>query len=118
MRERRQEQDSTYGNGWRRRWSSLLLWISAAFFVGMAVLATVSDNGFLEWLSLRARYAQLEQFIQHTEEQNARLAEEIHALKTNYASIERYAREELGWVKDGETVYLLPHGERNESAVR
>ena len=96
----------------RGTWSYWLLWLSGAFFVGVAVLALVSENGYLEWHALQSRRDRLEQAVHRLEEENARLAAEIHSLKTDYSSIERYAREQLGWVKDGETLYLLPETEK------
>lgn len=50
----------------------------------------------------------LKAHIRALEEDNARLAEEIGRLDDDQATVESLARIELGLVKPGETVYILP----------
>jgi cell division protein FtsB len=52
--------------------------------------------------------------------ENARLAREVHALRTDPAALERAAREELRFVRPGERVYFLTpsdHPERSDGGA-
>lgn len=44
-------------------------------------------------------------------EENRRLAEEIERLKHDRAYLEKVARDQLGHVRPGDTVYLVPPGD-------
>ena len=50
----------------------------------------------------------LQDRVRALEEQNARLAEEIRLLSDDPQTLEAIARIELGLVKPGETVFILP----------
>jgi len=47
-------------------------------------------------------------------EENRRLTEEIERLKDNEAYLEKVARDQLGHVRPGDTVYLVPSGEAKQ----
>jgi len=76
--------------------------------LGILLLAVFKDKG---WLDVRARAKQLkgiELQIRDMEAENQRLIEEIQALRTDPAAIEKIAREQLKLVKPGEVVIILP----------
>ena len=64
----------------------------------------VPDSGFPTWLRLRDEVAQAEDRIRALERQNAVLRDEVAALRTDPFAQERAVREELGWVRPGETL--------------
>ena len=76
--------------------------------VAIILLAVFKDKG---WLDVRARARQfraVESQIRDIEAENQRLTDEIQALRTDPAAIEKIAREQLKLVKPGEVVLVLP----------
>jgi len=74
--------------------------------VGYAWL--VPEGGFPTWLRLRDEVAQAEERIRALERQNTVLRDEVAALRTDPFAQERAVREELGWVRPGETLVRVP----------
>ena len=74
-----------------------------AFVLG----ALFGDRGILHLAEKKRRAHALEQDIARLETENRRLAAAIEALKTDPRAVEAIAREELGLVKPGETVFLI-----------
>ena len=78
----------------------------------------VPESGFPTWLRLRDEVAQAEERIRALERQNMVLREEVAALRTDPFAQERAVREELGWVRPGETlVRVRGAGTTSERAV-
>jgi cell division protein FtsB len=78
----------------------------------IALLALVvgsffGDRGILRMVAQRERAESLRREIELLRSENARLAFEIAALKSDPRAYERIAREELGLARPGETVFLL-----------
>ena len=88
-----------------RKKASLLF--SVIVFIALVVGALFGDGGILQLWQERAETQALELEIQRLRVKNSQLAEEIHALRSNPQAIERLAREELGLVRPGETVFLI-----------
>jgi cell division protein FtsB len=88
----------------RRRGSVLL---GFALFA-LLVHDIFGDHGFLAMRRAQKEVEQLQQEIQELNEENARLAEQVKALKTDPRIIERIARDELGLAKPGELIFKLP----------
>jgi cell division protein FtsB len=65
-------------------------------------------NGMVVYKQKRAEYQQLEKQIVGVEHDNDRYNEQIQGLKTDQTSIEKEAREQLGYAKPGEYVYVPP----------
>jgi cell division protein FtsB len=84
--------------------SGILVLLAAAFFAHVML----GENGVISYHRKRAEYLQLKQQLQHTEEDNQRLSDEIHGLKSDPKAIERVAREQLRYARPGEVIYLLP----------
>lgn len=84
--------------------------------VGYAWLAP--ESGFPTWLRLRDEVARAEDRIHALERQNTVLRDEVAALRTDPFAQERAVREELGWVRPGETLVRVPGaGTPSERAV-
>lgn len=77
----------------------------AVIVVGMAVFGT---EGLKQYRRLNAEAAALTEQNQALVEENRRLTEEVKRLKSDPAYLEKVARDQLGHVSPGETVYLVP----------
>ena len=75
--------------------------------IGLLVGSLFGDRGLLQLVSQRERAESLAREIEQLKADNSRLAVEIRALRTEPSAIERIAREELGLVRPGETVFVI-----------
>ena len=75
--------------------------------VALVVGALFGDRGLLHLMDQRHRAEVLAGEVEDLQAENARLAAEIAALRTDPRAIERLAREELGMAGPGETVFLV-----------
>jgi len=85
----------------------------ASFLLALALLALLvhdifGDHGLLAMRRSQKEVEKLRQEIQQLNQDNARLAEEVKALKNDPKTIERIAREEMGLARPGELVFKLP----------
>ena len=75
--------------------------------IALVVGSFFGDRGILRMVAQRERAESLKREIEQLRTDNARLAVEIAALRSDPRSIERLAREELGLARPGETVFLI-----------
>jgi cell division protein FtsB len=75
--------------------------------IALVVGSFFGDRGILRMVAQRERTELLKREIEQLRTENARLAVEIVALRSDPRSIERLAREELGLARPGETVFLI-----------
>jgi cell division protein FtsB len=92
----------------------------ASVLLGMALAALLihdvfGEHGFLAMRRARLEVEELQHEIQKINAENARLAEEVQALKSDPRIIERIAREEMGLAKPGELIFKLPPKPAEES---
>jgi cell division protein FtsB len=93
--------------GWRRRMVvvaqaagiGLCLWLLVALFFG--------EMGILRYLDMRDHAGRLESELSALREETASLQKDIVRLQHDPTKIEQLARERLGYVRKGETVYQL-----------
>ena len=90
-----------------RRGLALLGLIAAAFLL---VTVFFDDMGLKRYLAMRQQAEELEREIFELERSNEALREEIIRVQEDPARIEELARERLGFVRDGETVYQIVRG--------
>src|SRR5687767_12401693 len=76
--------------------------------VATLLLAVFNDKGALQVHAQSEKYSILESEISAIESENTALTGEIQSLRTDPATIERIAREELKLVKPGEVVLVTP----------
>ncbi len=83
------------------------LW--GAVIVALVLLASsvVAKGGFRRYWKLQGDVRALEERRAKLTDENARLRREAQALQDDLPTIERAAREELGFVKQGELVLSL-----------
>jgi cell division protein FtsB len=65
-------------------------------------------NGMVVYKQKRVEYELLQNKVMQVKEENERYKQEIEALKSDQKAIEKEAREQLGYAKPGEYVYVSP----------
>ena len=68
--------------------------------------------GVMKYLNMKRTQGQIAGEIKAIEEENVRLKKNIEAVKHDPAMLEGLARNRLGLVKEGETVFLIPPGKK------
>lgn len=83
--------------------------------IAVAVLAVLlfvhvmfGANGMIVYKQKRAEYEALHKKIVEVQRDNERYTQQIQGLKTDQTAIEKEAREQLGYAKPGEYVYVPP----------
>jgi cell division protein FtsB len=76
--------------------------------VAMLLLAVFNDKGALEVHAQATKLSAIEADISKLDAENAQLTIDIQALRSDSATIEKFAREELKLVKPGEIVIVTP----------
>ncbi|HSA91730.1 MAG TPA: septum formation initiator family protein [Terriglobales bacterium] len=82
----------------------------------MAAHVVFGANGMVVYYGKRAEYQRLEKEVQQLQVENERITQQIKALKTDPATIEREAREQLRYARPGEVVYVVPADEQQPAA--
>ena len=81
------------------------------YFISIAVFGVVilflDKNDFFTQLDRKKELRKLEQSKQHYTSENASEPKEIEALKTNPATLEKYAREKYLMKRDNEELFLI-----------
>ena len=83
-----------------------IVWgVGAVVSFYLLVPLIVGDMGLVKYFEMRRTHHQLQQEIQRVSDENKEIEDEIHALRSDPVKIEQLARERLGLVRPGETVY-------------
>lgn len=78
--------------------------LAASLFVHVVFGA----NGMVIYRQKRAEYQALQKEIAQQQRENDRYTQQIQSLKSDEKAIEKEAREQLGYAKPGEYVYVAP----------
>jgi cell division protein FtsB len=89
----------------RRRIATIAVGVLAA---SLFVHVMFGANGMVVYKQKRAEYESLQKQIVETQQENDRYTQQIQGLKSDQKSIEKEAREQLGYAKPGEYVYVPP----------
>lgn len=89
----------------RRRLATIAVAVLAAF---LFVHVMFGANGMVVYKQKRAEYEALRKQITKAQQDNDRYTQQIQGLKTDQTAIEKEAREQLGYAKPGEYVYVPP----------
>jgi len=89
----------------RRRIATTLVAVVA---VSLFAHVMFGANGMIVYKQKRAEYEALHVQILEEQAENHRFTQEIEALKKDDKAIEKEAREQLGYAKPGEYVYVAP----------
>ena len=76
--------------------------------VSLFVHVMFGVNGMVVYRQKRAEYETLKKQIVQTQQDNDRYTQQIQGLKSDEKAIEKEAREQLGYAKPGEYVYVAP----------
>lgn len=88
--------------------ASALPWLAGTAIAGALVLSLAfGDMGVGRYVRMAAQVERLEQDILRLKQTNAQLEGEIKRIQQDPLRVEELAREQLGFVKPGETVYQL-----------
>jgi cell division protein FtsB len=90
---------------WRRRIATIAVAVvTASLFMHVMFGA----NGMIVYKQKRAEYEVLRKKVADVQQENDRYTQQIQGLKSDQKSIEKEAREQLGYAKPGEYVYVAP----------
>jgi len=89
----------------RRRLATVAVAVLAVF---LFVHVMFGANGMIVYRQKRAEYEALHKQITWVQQENERYTQQIQGLKSDRTSIEKEAREQLGYAKPGEYVYVAP----------
>jgi cell division protein FtsB len=89
----------------RRRIATIAVTMLA---VSLFVHVMFGANGMVVYKQKRSEYEALQKQIAQVQQENDRYTQQIQGLKSDQKSIEKEAREQLGYAKPGEYVYVPP----------
>jgi len=89
----------------RRRIATIAVTVLAA---SLFVHVMFGANGMVVYKQKRAEHQELRKQIVQVQQENDRYTQQIQGLKTDQTAIEKEAREQLGYAKPGEYVYVPP----------
>ncbi|MEM1205348.1 MAG: septum formation initiator family protein [Acidobacteriota bacterium] len=105
MNEKRDDRQEAYGPFVRFAVISLLL-----------LMATAGFKSYRDLAEARAHETELHGKIEATRQRVEQLEDQVERIEGDSLTLERLAREELGWVRDGDLVIVLPEDTPNPSA--
>jgi cell division protein FtsB len=88
----------------RRRTLQMLLGFVTLVLV---INALIGDRGLMETVRARRQHQELMTAIERLRADNARLRDEARRLRSDPATIEALARQELGLIKPGEMLFII-----------
>lgn len=88
----------------------VVLAVSLVAALAVAAYTALSPSGLSRWFSLRDEERQLDAQLETAERDNAKLVDEVKRLRDDPRVVEEAVREQLGYVKEGEVVLLVPEG--------
>lgn len=80
----------------------------AVLAVSLFVHVMFGTNGMVVYRQKRTEYQELRKKIDQVQQENDRYTQQIQGLKSDQMAIEKEAREQLGYAKPGEYVYVPP----------
>lgn len=89
----------------RRRMATIAVTVLAA---SLFVHVMFGANGMVVYKQKRAEYESLRKQNLQVQQENDRYTQQIQGLKSDQKAIEKEAREQLGYAKPGEYVYVPP----------
>ncbi|HEY6338169.1 MAG TPA: septum formation initiator family protein [Candidatus Sulfotelmatobacter sp.] len=98
----------------RRRIATIFVVVVAVSLFAHVVFGA---NGMIVYKQKRSEYESLRRQILEEQQENDRYAQEIEALKKDDKAIEKEAREQLGYAKPGEYVYVAPAPAKSATPV-
>ena len=98
---------------WQRRCITGAQYVGAGMCLLLLLALCFGEMGLPRYFSMRDHAQQLDRDIRELNRATAALRDEIDRLEHDPSRVERLARERLGYVRKGETVYqVVPNGPR------
>lgn len=117
MRKRPNQRTTTLKARQKRRW--VVCVIGGGLLMSYFTYEFFFDTmGFMKYLNMKQTQGQIAEEIRGIEDENARLRKNISAVKHDQTTLEGLARDRLGLVKEGETVFLIPPGAKQNPSAR
>jgi cell division protein FtsB len=91
--------------GLRRRIATVAVAVLAGL---LFVHVMLGANGMVVYRQKRAEYEALQKQLVQVQQENDRYTQQVQGLKSDQKAIEKEAREQLGYAKPGEYVYVAP----------
>ena len=88
----------------------VVLAVSLVVALAVGAYTALSPSGLSRWFSLRDEERQLDAQLDDANQKNAALVDEVKLLRDDPRVLEEAVREELGYVKRGELVLVVPEG--------
>jgi cell division protein FtsB len=88
----------------RRKGLNIILGFAAAVLM---IDALVGEKGLLEGLRARQAYEEAEASLNALKAENARLRDRMRRLNEDRSAVEALAREELGYIRPGEVLFII-----------
>jgi cell division protein FtsB len=92
---------------WQRRMMTGAHYVGVAVCLLLLIVLVFGDMGLPRYFSMREQVQRLDIDLQELQRTTRTLRESIDGLEHDPAKVERLAREQLGYVRKGETVYQL-----------
>ena len=89
----------------RRRIATVAVAVVA---VSLFIHVMFGANGMVVYRQKRMEYQELRKKVDQVQQENDRYTQQIQGLKSDQTAIEKEAREQLGYAKPGEYVYVPP----------
>lgn len=89
----------------KSRKKKLLIIAGALLAVYLLVSFVIGEMGLVKYYRMKEQHDSLTKEISSLRQDNAKLLEEVHALKTDPDRMEQIARDKLGLARPGEIVY-------------
>ncbi len=89
-------------------WRRLGTAAAVMLIVGVLIHAMFGANGMVMYRQKRAEMQALQSEVERLQKENNQHYDQIKALKTDPAAIEKEAREQLHYTRPGEVVYVAP----------
>jgi cell division protein FtsB len=103
---------------WFYRMRRILATLCIALLAACAGYKVVyGANGMIAYKAKRAEYRRLQQQIADENQRHQQLEDRVRALQSDPKAIEKEAREQLGYVRPGETVLVQRHPRSNVRAA-
>ena len=91
-----------------QEWRRLGTVAAVALILALMLHATFGANGMVAYRQKRAEMQSLKTEVERRQKENEESAARIKALKSDPKAIEKEAREQFGYARPGEVVYVTP----------
>ncbi|MGA2201156.1 MAG: septum formation initiator family protein [Terriglobales bacterium] len=99
-------------------WRRLGTAAAVVLIVGLLLHAMFGANGIVMYRQKRAEMQLLQIEVERLQKENNQHVDQIKSLKSNPAAIEKEAREQLHYTRQGEVVYIAPDPPQKPPAGR